>query len=393
MLSGERKSITVLACALWRADDLANRLSLDAWYGLTQRFLALARHVTQRYEGVIQHVGNGDFLACFGVPITHEDHAYRAVLAAFDVQRYLRQHSDAFRDGEAEAAAAIGLHSGQVIVGPVGDDSTQMPLPVGNVVQIAEALRRLAPPDAILLSAATRQVLKDAPRLEMAPWSPDAAAPLPVEAYLARETQTAAPGRQRQRKLSPFVGREREMMALQALYADAARGYGQVVGVMGEPGMGKTRLLHEFRDDIERGDQQYLVGHCHAYGQATPYLPLRDLLCHACAIGEADSAPHTRALERAQAHQERGHEAYALKLLGDIASHPLLRTPDLGEAMYRQALSLTDSLGMRPLAAHCHAGLGSLFSETGDRRQARLHHQAAADSYLALGMAYWLPQA
>ena len=292
--SGERKSITILACALCNADDLANRLSLDAWYGLAQRFFALARHVAQRYEGVIHHVGNGDFQACFGAPIAHEDHAYRAILAAFDVQRYLQQHGDAFRDGESDVAASIGLHSGQVIVGPVGDDLAQMPLPVGNVVQIAEALRRLSPPDAILLSDATRQLLQGAPRLEIAPWSPDPEIPLPVQAHQAREVLFAASSRQRQRKLSPFVGRQREMTTLQALYADAARGYGQVVGVMGEPGMGKTRLLHEFCEDLERDGRQYVVGHCHAYGQATPYLPLRDLLYHACAIGEADSAPHMR---------------------------------------------------------------------------------------------------
>lgn len=145
---GERKQVTVLACALTQATALAERLALDAWYAFMHRFFALARRVVRHYEGIIQHVGNGDFLAFFGTPIAHEDHGHRAVLAAFDVQRYLRLQRAELGDLQEEITVSMGLHSGQVMVGPLGDESispTLRSLPCGGYpLQIACRLYRLS---------------------------------------------------------------------------------------------------------------------------------------------------------------------------------------------------------------------------------------------------------
>jgi tetratricopeptide (TPR) repeat protein len=100
-----------------------------------------------------------------------------------------------------------------------------------------------------------------------------------------------------------------------------------------------------------------------------------------------------RALDYFCTHQERGHEAYALRLLGDIAAHREPPESAEAEASYRQALALADELGMRPLQAHCHLGLGTLYAKTGQREQAQAELSVAIDLYRAMDMTFWLPQA
>jgi tetratricopeptide (TPR) repeat protein len=99
------------------------------------------------------------------------------------------------------------------------------------------------------------------------------------------------------------------------------------------------------------------------------------------------------ALAHARAHQERGHEAYALRLLGEIAARRELPERDQAEAHYRQALTLAEELGMRPLQAHCHLGLGILYAKIGQREPARAELSAAIDLYRAMEITFWLPQA
>jgi tetratricopeptide (TPR) repeat protein len=99
------------------------------------------------------------------------------------------------------------------------------------------------------------------------------------------------------------------------------------------------------------------------------------------------------ALELARAHQERGHQAYALRLLGDIAAHRQPPAVEAAETHYHQALALAEALGMRPLQAHCHHSLGTLYAQTGQREQARAALTAAIDLYRSMDMTFWLPQA
>jgi tetratricopeptide (TPR) repeat protein len=100
-----------------------------------------------------------------------------------------------------------------------------------------------------------------------------------------------------------------------------------------------------------------------------------------------------RALELARTHQERGHEAYALRLLGDIAAHQELPEVEPAATHYRQALALAEELGMRPLQAHCHLGLGTLYAQRGRGEQVRTELTTAIDLYRAMDMTFWLPQA
>jgi len=123
-------------------------------------------------------------------------------------------------------------------------------------------------------------------------------------------------------------------------------------------------------------------------------------LCHLC-LGEAHLragrleealALAEEALALARGHQERGHQAYALRLLGDIAAHHTPPDVDQAAAHYRQALALAEELGMRPLQAHCHHGLGTLYATLGQREQAGVALTTAIEMYRAMDMTFWLPQ-
>jgi tetratricopeptide (TPR) repeat protein len=109
-------------------------------------------------------------------------------------------------------------------------------------------------------------------------------------------------------------------------------------------------------------------------------------------LGEAQARAE-QALTLARAHQERGHQAYALRLLGDIAAHRDPPDVEPAEAHYQQSLALAEELGMRPLLAHCHRGLGTLYAVTGQREQARTELATAIELYRAMDMTFWLPQA
>jgi tetratricopeptide (TPR) repeat protein len=142
---------------------------------------------------------------------------------------------------------------------------------------------------------------------------------------------------------------------------------------------------------LERGLEQALALERVNF-QAFCRLPLGEAQLLAGHPEEAQALAE-RALVHAREHQERGHQAYALRLLGDIATHRDPSAVEEAEAYYRQALTLADELGMRPLQAHCHRGLGMLYAKVDQREQARTELSAAITMYRAMDMTFWLPQA
>jgi tetratricopeptide (TPR) repeat protein len=120
-------------------------------------------------------------------------------------------------------------------------------------------------------------------------------------------------------------------------------------------------------------------------------LPLGDAQLRAGRLEEAHTLAE-RTLTHARQHQERGNEAYALRLLGEVSARREPPEVEPAEDYYRQALALAEELGMRPLVAHCHQGLGTLYATTGQREQARAELSIAIELYKAMGMTFWLPQ-
>jgi class 3 adenylate cyclase len=213
---------------------------------LLNRFFDLALAEVHRYEGTInQFLGDG-FMALFGAPIAHEDHARRAVLAAWALQRLLHDHHEELGGPHGVACTfRIGLHSGIVVVGSIGDNLRMDYSAIGDTTNLAARLQQAAEPGTILVSEAVRRLAQGYIRLEALPPLHLKGIPDPVTACKVLGVgRRRSPITQRgERTLSRFVGRERELAVLEALLAQVEDGQGQVVGVVGEAGVGKSRLL------------------------------------------------------------------------------------------------------------------------------------------------------
>ena len=282
-LEGERKQVTVLFCDIANSTALAAKVGAEAMHGVLSRFFESALAEVHRYEGTInQFLGDG-FMALFGAPIAHEDHARRAVLSALGIR-------SVFSDGADDILVRIGINTGPVVVGKIGDNLRMDYTAVGDTTNMSARLEQSAKAGQILISDTTERLVRGYVTCQ-------ALAPLavkgksePIAAF-----EVLSPGRRRSRLddnrvLSPFVGRDRELDILREALAEAERGQGQVVGIMGEPGLGKSRLLYEFRRWLQERDVTYLEGWCLSFGQSTPYLPLQDLLRTICEIGMSDVA-------------------------------------------------------------------------------------------------------
>jgi DNA-binding winged helix-turn-helix (wHTH) protein len=322
-VGGERKQVTVLACSLSPMVTQAEGMELETLHTLRQHFFVLVQQAVQRYAGTVQHFVDNTCLAFFGAPVAQEDHARRAVLAALRLRECLR-HPDtelAPKTGR-ERAACMSVHTGEVIVGRIGAEPRPIALAVGDTTQMAEVLLRLAEPGAIVLSAATERVVRDFLHLDMMRPAnvPGVSASHTVYKVIGFASRQTVLGWQGRRVVRQFVGRQREKGTLHALLGQAEDGRGQVVGIAGEPGIGKSRFLYEFRQQVRHRSFAYLAGRCVSYGHATPYLPLLDLVRQACGLTERDN-PDETAARVGQYLQDVGMESeawapYILHFLG-----------------------------------------------------------------------------
>jgi class 3 adenylate cyclase/tetratricopeptide (TPR) repeat protein len=348
VLEGERKPVTVLFCDLVGSTALAERLGPEGMHVLVNRFFETALAEIHRYEGTVnQFLGDG-FMALFGAPLAHEDHARRAALAALGVARALRERPTAVAPGQdVPLAVRMGLHTGFVVVGAIGDNLRMDYTAVGDTTHLAARLQQTAEPGAILVSEATWRLVEGYVRGERV--GPVAvrgrSEPVVVFRLFGVGSRRSPLEGRGSRGLSHFVGRDRELETLQDLFATVAEGRGQAVGIVGEPGVGKSRLLLEFRHGLASRGVTYLQGRCLSYGAAIPYVPVLDLARAACGIGEGD-APEAIAEKARRALQALGLESsspYLVRLLGGREASGALDalTPEVIKARTFEALRQT----------------------------------------------------
>src|SRR5262244_726288 len=289
-LEGERKQVTVLFCDLANSTPIAERLGPEHMHTLLNRFFELALHEVHRYEGTInQFLGDG-FMALFGAPIAHEDHARRGVLSALSLQSTLKE-ADLGRPYGVECAFRMGLNSGLVVVGSIGDNLRMDYSAIGDTTNLAARLEQIAEPGTVLVSDSTSRLVQGYVRLEaLQPVEVKGKTePVPIFKVVGTLPRRSPIASRSERTLSPFVGRERELTTLEALFTQVEAGHGQVVGIVAEAGGGKSRLLYEFRQRLQDKRVTYLEGRCLSYGSTIPYHPLIDVLRHNCGISETDS--------------------------------------------------------------------------------------------------------
>jgi class 3 adenylate cyclase/tetratricopeptide (TPR) repeat protein len=253
-LEGERKPVTVLFADVARSMELAEQVDVEEWHRILDRLFRILANGVHRYEGTInQYTGDG-IMALFGAPLAYEDHAQRACAAALDLARELAAFAaDVRLESGLDLAVRMGLNSGEVVVGRIGDDLRMDYTAQGHVVGLADRIQRLAPPGGVSLTEATARLV--AGFYELADRGEQG---VKGSSALVRVFDLRGPGpirtrleNSRARGFSRFVGRESELARLEAALRDARAGRPQVVLVTAEPGAGKSRLCHQL---VERSE-------------------------------------------------------------------------------------------------------------------------------------------
>jgi DNA-binding winged helix-turn-helix (wHTH) protein/tetratricopeptide (TPR) repeat protein len=290
-LAAERKQVTALYCIIANALGLAGQLGPESMHHLVHEFFALALREVQRYEGhITQYLGYG-FLALFGAFVAHEDHARRAVLAALRLHRGVRAGRMLVRPlSEGDLAVQIGVHTGVAVIARRGDAVSMPYAAVGSTTHLATQLAQHAEPGTLLVSDVTARQVHGEVRLKPFGTVYLATGTTPAFEVLGVEPQGASVRRFGQRDLSRFVGRKREGAVLRQVFRQVASGRGHVVGILGEAGAGKSRLLYEFLHRLPDTRVAYLEGRCRSYDSAVPYLPWRSIVRQHCDITDADNS-------------------------------------------------------------------------------------------------------
>ena len=292
-LEGERKQVTVLFADIQGSMQLATQLDPEHWHHLLERYFAILTDAVHRFEGTVnQYTGDG-IMALFGAPIAHEDHAQRAGYAALQARDQLRTFADELRLARGlNFNFRIGLNSGDVVVGRIGDDLRMDYTAQGATVGIAQRIEQFAAPGHVYISGATARLVAGYFQLRaMGKTNLQGLA----EALPLFELESTGASRTRleaaiTRGLSRFVGRTTEMQTLEAALARAQSGHGQVIGIVGEPGLGKSRLCFEFVAHCRRQGLPVFEAHCPAHGKNIPYLPILELFRNYFGISAQDDA-------------------------------------------------------------------------------------------------------
>jgi class 3 adenylate cyclase/tetratricopeptide (TPR) repeat protein len=290
LLEGERKQITVLFADIKGSTTLIEDLDPeDAELRLRPALDAMINAV-HRYEGTINRVQGDGIMALFGAPLAHEDNAVRAAYAALEMQKAVRAACD------PDIAIRVGLHAGEVLVRAIHNDLSVDYDAIGPTVHLAARMEQMAPPGAIYCTANVMRVAKGF--IDALPLGPVSVKGVrqPIDlfqivGYTSARTRwevTAARG------LTPFVGRQSELAGLQQALQSAAAGGGQLVAVQGEPGTGKSRLVHEFLESAQLSGWAVLKTAAAAYRRGMPYLAISNLLRSWCEIPEQASPAETR---------------------------------------------------------------------------------------------------
>ena len=359
-LEGERRQVTVLFADIAGFTNLAEGRDPEEVHQIVDRCFEAITAEVHRFEGTInQYTGDG-VMALFGAPIAHEDSARRAAHAALGIQRAMR---DLSREIEANQGPPIrmriGLNTGPVVVGRIGDDLRMDYTAVGDTTNVAARMQQAARPSSVLASESTVRAIDGFfETLDLGELAVKGRAPVRAHEVLRPRGRRSRLDAAIERGLTPLVGRDRELDILRERFREARSGRGQVVFVSGEAGIGKSRLLLEFRRALaEAGeDATWLEGQCVSFGQAIPFLPIVDQLRRNFGIEELDGEPEIIAkIEHGMRRmgQLDSQIPYVRYLLGVDPGDPKVAGIDAAARRARileavRALSLAGA-GIRPL--------------------------------------------
>jgi class 3 adenylate cyclase len=291
-LEGERKQVTVLFADVKGSMELAEQLDPEQWHAILDRFFQILTEGVHRFEGTVnQYTGDG-IMALFGAPIAHEDHAQRACYAALHLRVELARYAtEVKREHGVGFSTRMGINSGAVVVGRIGDDLRMDYTAQGHTVGLAQRMESLAEPNTCYLTATTAALVRGYFALD------DLGAfrvkgvtdPVCIHRLAGIGSSRTRFDVSRARGLSRFVGRAADLRTLEDALEQSAAGNGQVVGIVADAGTGKSRLCFEFLERCRAKGMRVFEGRAVAHGRNIPFLPILDVFRSYFGITSEDS--------------------------------------------------------------------------------------------------------
>jgi len=298
-IEGERKQVTVMFCDMEGYSQLSERLGPEEAYSVMDQVYEILIHKVHDYEGTVNEMTGDGIMALFGAPIALEDAPQRAIRAAIAIHREMARFSDRMKeDREAirPLKMRVGIHAGPVVVGTLGNDLRVEFKAVGETVNLASRMEGLAEPGATYVTEDIFKRTEGFFRFEALGEKEvkGKKGPLKVYRVIAPSSRRTRFDVSAERGLTPFVGRQRERDLLLDAFERVREGRGQAISIISEAGLGKSRLLYEFRKAVANEDVTFLEGRCLSYSRGVAYHPVIDILKANFDIREEDGHSEIR---------------------------------------------------------------------------------------------------
>jgi class 3 adenylate cyclase/tetratricopeptide (TPR) repeat protein len=282
-IEGERKQVTVMFCDMEGYTGLTEKIDPEEAYSIMDQVYEILIHKVRDYEGTVNEMTGDGVMALFGAPIALEDAPQRAIRSALAIHREMTRFNDRMKqenNGIPPLKMRIGIHTGPVVVGTLGNDLRVEFKAVGDTVNLASRMESMAEPGTTFVSEDTFRLTEGFFRFENlgARQIKGKETPIKVFRVIAPSTRRTRFEVSAEGGLTPFVGRERELEIMLDCLDRARMDRGQAISIVAEAGIGKSRLLYEFRKAIANEDVTFLEGRCLSYSRNVPFHPVIDLL-------------------------------------------------------------------------------------------------------------------
>ena len=298
-IEGERKQVTVMFCDMENFTALSEKLGAEEAYEMMDRVYEILIHKVHDYEGTVNQMTGDGIMALFGAPIALEDAPQRAIRSAYAIHREMSRFTDKIRKSIGAISPIrmrIGIHTGPVVVGTLGNDLRVEFKAVGDTVNLASRVEGLAEPGTTLITEDTLKLTEGIFEFEALgeKYVKGKQAPVKVYRVIAPSTRRTRFDVSAERSLTPLVGRRRELELLLDGFERARDGHGQAFSIIADAGVGKSRLLYEFRKAVANEDVTFLEGKCLSYSRGAAYQAVIDVLQSNFYISEGDKDAEIR---------------------------------------------------------------------------------------------------
>jgi class 3 adenylate cyclase/tetratricopeptide (TPR) repeat protein len=324
-IEGERKQVTVMFCDMEGFTPLVEKLGAEEAYLTMDRVYEMLIHKVHDYEGTVNEMTGDGIMALFGAPIALEDAPQRAIRAAVAIHREMARFSDRIKkedEGVPALKMRVGIHTGPVVVGTMGNDLRVEFKAVGETVNLASRMESLAKPGTTYVTEDTYKLTEGFFRFEALGKKEVKGKKEAVSVYraIAASSRRTRFDISAERGLTPFVGRERELELLLDGFTRAKSGRGQAFSIVSEAGLGKSRLLYEFRKAVTGEDVMFLEGRCLSYSRGVAYHPVVDIFKANFDIADGDRDSEARQKVLRGLHILGADEATTLPYLLELLS-------------------------------------------------------------------------